>query len=163
MDLSGQAEPDDLLRWLAGEVARRSGMAPGSVDPRQSIASFALDSLATIELMHAIEQRLGATVEMETLFSEVSLADLAASLRQLQAEPQAMATAAEKVPETGDFPLSRAQLSLWFLHALAPESPAYNVPNAVRVRGDLDAAALLGALQTLVDRHPVLRTTVRDG
>jgi amino acid adenylation domain-containing protein len=155
-DPTDLAESDDLLRWLTGEVARRSGTAPGGVDPRQSIASFALDSLATIELMHAIEQRVGATVEMETLFSEVSLADLAASLRQRRSEPPAPALAAT---ETGDFPLSRAQLSLWFLHALAPESPAYNVPNAVRVRGDLDAAALLGALQTLVDRHPVLRTT----
>ncbi|HEV7508303.1 MAG TPA: amino acid adenylation domain-containing protein [Thermoanaerobaculia bacterium] len=156
VDLAEEIEPDDLVRWLAGEVARRSGAAPAGVDPRQSIASFALDSLATIELMHAIEQRVGASVDMETLFSEVSLADLAASLRQQRTEPAATVPA---TVEVGDFPLSRAQLSLWFLHALAPESPAYNVPNAVRVRGDLDAPALLGALQTLVDRHPVLRTT----
>ena len=154
-DLTNPTDSDDLLRWLAGEVARRSGVAPGSIDPRQSIASYALDSLATIELMHAIENRIGASVEMETLFSEMSLTDLAASLRGRQGEP----TTAIAVTESGDFPLSRAQMSLWFLHALAPESPAYNVPNAVRVRGDLDAAALLGALQTLVDRHPVLRTT----
>ncbi len=144
---------DDLVRWLAGEVARRSGVA--EVDPRQPIASHALDSLATIELLHAIERHTGATVEMETLFSEVSLADLAASLRPRQEEP----SAPSGVSAAGDFPLSRAQLSLWFLHALTPDSPAYNVPNAVRVRGTLDAAGLLGALQALVDRHPTLRTT----
>jgi amino acid adenylation domain-containing protein len=148
----------DLVRWLAGEVARRSGVA--AVDPRQPVASHALDSLATIELMHAIERHTGATVEMETLLSEVSLADLAASLRR-QEEPPPAATVLglSERSAAGDFRLSRAQLSLWFLHVLAPDSPAYNVPNAVRIRGALDPAGLLGALQALVDRHPVLRTT----
>jgi amino acid adenylation domain-containing protein len=151
--------PDDaseLVRWLADEVARRSGMPPGrAVDPRRPIASHALDSLATIELMHAIERHTGVAVEAETLFSEISLADLAAALRRRQEEPPATPAGAG----AGYFPLSRAQLSLWFLHALAPASPAYNVPNAVRIHGELDAAALLGALQALVDRHPALRTT----
>ncbi len=154
----GEETGDDLVHWLAAEVARRSGSA---VDPRQSIASHALDSLATIELMHAIERRAGVTVDIETLFSEVSLAALAATLEARRAETTAETShaAAADISDTGDFPLSRAQLSLWFLHALAPESPAYNVPNAVRVHGALDAESLLGALQALVERHPVLRTT----
>jgi amino acid adenylation domain-containing protein len=147
------------LQWLAAEVARRSGMPAGNVvDPQQSIASHALDSLATIELMHAIERRTGVTVDLETLFSEVSLADLAAALESRQQDTPAEPSSAPP-SGIGDFPLSRAQLSLWFLHALAPESPAYNVPNAVRVHGALDAEGLLAALQTLVERHPVLRTT----
>jgi amino acid adenylation domain-containing protein len=159
IDETAPGEDDDLVHWLATEVARRSGMPPGSaVDPRQSIASHALDSLATIELMHAIERRVGVTVDTETLFSEVSLADLAASLQGRQGGPP-VADALAGASDTGDFPLSRAQLSLWFLHALAPDSPAYNVPNAVRVHGEFDAASLLGALQALVDRHPALRTT----
>jgi amino acid adenylation domain-containing protein len=149
-------DADELVRWLASEVARRSGMPPGStVDPRQPIASHALDSLAAIELMHAIERRAGVTVEAETLFSEMSLADLVAALRRRQEESPAPPVGAD----AGYFQLSRAQLSLWFLHALAPESPAYNVPNAVRIRGQFDPAGLLGALQALVDRHPALRTT----
>jgi amino acid adenylation domain-containing protein len=156
-EAAGAAEmADELVRWLAAEVARRSGLPPGSaVDPRQPIASHALDSLAAIELMHAIERRTGVTVEAETLFSEVTLADLAAALRRRQEEPAAAQAGAGE----GYFRPSRAQQSLWLLHALAPESPAYNVPNAVRIHGELDPAALLGALQTLVDRHPALRTT----
>jgi amino acid adenylation domain-containing protein len=154
--VTGPDDAGELVSWLAGEVARRSGMPLGSaVDPRRPIASHALDSLATIELMHAIERRTGVVVEPETLFSEITLADLAADLRRRQEEPTAPAAGAD----AGYFPLSRAQLSLWFLHALAPESPAYNVPNAVRIRGELDPAALLGSLQALVERHPALRTT----
>jgi amino acid adenylation domain-containing protein len=149
--------PGGLVDWLAAEVARRSGLTSSEdVDPDRPIASHALDSLAAIELIHAIEQRTGTTVELETLFSEMSLADLAA---RLEGGPPAHAEEPAAVASTGDFPLSRGQMSLWFLHTLDPGSPAYNVPNAVRVRGELDAGGLLGAFAALVERHPVLRTT----
>ncbi|MCP3065739.1 amino acid adenylation domain-containing protein [Myxococcus sp. K38C18041901] len=36
---------------------------------------------------------------------------------------------------------------------------AYNIPEAVELRGALDVPALDGALRLLLDRHPVLRTT----
>jgi len=62
-------------------------------------------------------------------------------------------------------PLSYGQRSLWFLHRLAPGSPAYTITYAGRIRGDLDVSALERAAQELVDRHAILRTTyaVRDG
>ena len=56
-------------------------------------------------------------------------------------------------------PLSHGQQALWFLQQLAPESTAYHVARAVRIRSALDAPALRAALQTLVDRHASLRTT----
>jgi len=127
---------EELARWLAGEVARHAGLPEGAVDPRRPIARYALDSLAAIELAHAVEERTGVALDLDAIFSEASVADLVESLRRRQ--PPATGPAAEAAAEAGDVPLSHAQLSLWFLHALAPESPAYNVPNAVRVRGGLD-------------------------
>ncbi|TXH18571.1 MAG: amino acid adenylation domain-containing protein [Mycobacterium sp.] len=61
-------------------------------------------------------------------------------------------------------PLSYGQRSLWFLHNLAPASPAYTITYAGRITGDLDLPALERAAQALVDRHAILRTTyaVRD-
>ena len=55
--------------------------------------------------------------------------------------------------------LSPGQLALWFLHRLAPESAAYNVMTAVRMQPAADVPALRGALQALLDRHAILRTT----
>ncbi len=48
---------------------------------------------------------------------------------------------------------------MWFLWNLNPAGAEYGLPMAWSVNSALDVAALHGALQALVDRHPVLRTT----
>jgi len=57
------------------------------------------------------------------------------------------------------FPLSYAQERLWFLWRLDPESPYYNVPVAVEVRGELDLELVRDTLSWLAGRHESLRTT----
>src|SRR5262249_56698525 len=57
-----------------------------------------------------------------------------------------------------DLALSYAQERLWFLHQLAPESPYYNVPMALRLHGALDVEALERSLREIVRRHESLRT-----
>lgn len=57
------------------------------------------------------------------------------------------------------YPLSYNQQGIWFLYQLAPESTIYNVTFSARICSDLDIAALRGAFQALIDRHPSLRTT----
>jgi amino acid adenylation domain-containing protein len=72
----------------------------------------------------------------------------------------------EKAKQTASpFPLSYGQRALWFLHQLDPNSPAYNLMYAGRIRSTLDLPALRRTFQILVDRHPSLRTTytTRDG
>lgn len=58
-----------------------------------------------------------------------------------------------------EHPVSRGQQALWFLHEAAPDSPAYTIVFALRLRGALDRPALERALQRLVDRHQQLRTS----
>jgi amino acid adenylation domain-containing protein len=48
---------------------------------------------------------------------------------------------------------------MWFLHQLAPESPAYNIPVGIRLFGPLDKDAWAYSLNELVRRHESLRTT----
>ena len=45
-------------------------------------------------------------------------------------------------PKDGRLPLSFIQEQLWFLNQFNPESPAYNLPGAMRLEGPLDVAAL---------------------
>ncbi|WP_256345428.1 condensation domain-containing protein, partial [Pseudomonas sp. F1002] len=55
--------------------------------------------------------------------------------------------------------LSFAQERQWFLWQLDPESAAYHMPTALRLRGPLDIAALQQSFSALVARHESLRTT----
>lgn len=59
---------------------------------------------------------------------------------------------------TQQFPLSFAQQRLWFLDQLEPNSPFYNVPMAIRLRGALQLSAFEQTLNEIVRRHEVLRT-----
>ncbi|HSH82234.1 MAG TPA: condensation domain-containing protein, partial [Herpetosiphonaceae bacterium] len=56
-------------------------------------------------------------------------------------------------------PLSFAQQRLWFLAQLDTDSPQFTVAAGLRLRGILDVDALRRALETIVERHEVLRTT----
>jgi amino acid adenylation domain-containing protein len=61
--------------------------------------------------------------------------------------------------------LSFAQERLWFLSQLETDRSDYNVPVAFEIEGHLDASALEKALNAVVERHQILRTTYvsRDG
>ncbi|HVR97728.1 MAG TPA: amino acid adenylation domain-containing protein, partial [Thermoanaerobaculia bacterium] len=63
-----------------------------------------------------------------------------------------------RVPRDGFLPLSFAQERIWFLHQLEPGLTAYNLANAMRLRGALDRRALEGCLTRLEARHEALRT-----
>lgn len=62
-------------------------------------------------------------------------------------------------PRPDHLPLSFAQIRLWFLEQLDPESSAYLLPYAWKLQGNLDISALTNSLDQLLARHESLRTT----
>src|SRR5690348_12830857 len=58
------------------------------------------------------------------------------------------------------FPVSFAQQRLWFLDQLEPGQPTYNMPYAMWLDGPLDPGALQRAVDAMVARHAVLRTSI---
>lgn len=57
------------------------------------------------------------------------------------------------------FALSPGQEDLWFLHELAPQSPAYSMPFCIRLKSAVDCNRLERALRAILERHSVLRCT----
>ena len=88
--------------------------------------------------------------------------DRAERLRQaIRARKEARTGASDLVPRPAGEPalLGDAQRSLWFVHQLDPQSPAYSVASAFRLRGQLDPAKLQRAFDVVVARHRLLRCT----
>lgn len=54
---------------------------------------------------------------------------------------------------------SVAQRGVWFMQQMAPHPAAYHIASSLRITSPLDSACAEAALQRLVDRHAMLRTT----
>jgi len=126
-------------------------------------------SLLATQMMARLRAVLDVDLPLAALFERPTLAGFSAAVRAVrdgvergnsQAEPPI-----RRVPRTEDLPLSFGQERLWFLARLDPESVAYNIFQALRLRGPLDLPALDAAVRGVVCRHEILRTRFpeRDG
>ena len=61
--------------------------------------------------------------------------------------------------DNDSLPLSLSQQRLWFLAQMMEVDEGYHISVGFRVKGSLNSAALQGALDRIVVRHEVLRTT----
>ena len=72
--------------------------------------------------------------------------------------------AEEAIPRrdsTLPYPLSLAQQRVWFMEQLNPDVPVYNESESVRLTGELDVDAMERAMNAVIDRHDVLRSTIK--
>ena len=115
-------------------------------------------SLLAARLTSHLLADLGVDLPLRTVFDTPVLSDLALSIDQ---HPEwASAEAIPVAPRRDPIPMSFAQQRLWSLAQLGTVGSAYTTPMALRFTGHLDAAALRAALEDLVTRHEILRTTL---
>jgi putative pyridoxal-dependent aspartate 1-decarboxylase len=112
-------------------------------------------SLLATQVISKIRQSFSIELPLRCLFEYPTIAELA---HQLQSNASAEIPPMQPVSRGGDLPLSFAQQRLWFLAQLEPNSPAYNIPEALRLQGKLDIGVLTQTLEAIIQRHEVLRT-----
>ncbi|GAA2083757.1 hypothetical protein GCM10009801_44410 [Streptomyces albiaxialis] len=119
-------------------------------------------SLLAAQVISRVREVCGVELELSALLESPTLADLA----------ERVAAAGGRVAHEGgpsrvfegeltgrtDLPMSFGQQRLWFLGELTPGRPFYNVALGFRLRGPIDVPRLAAALDTVVERHAVLRT-----
>src|SRR5581483_11971464 len=113
-------------------------------------------SLMATQVVARLRQSLGVELPLRALFEAPTVAGLAARIPGTQAQIQGPIA---RVARDGGVPLSFAQQRLWFLDQFEPNNPLYNIPWALRVRGELKVAAIEASLNALIERHETLRTT----
>ena len=111
-------------------------------------------SLLATRLVSRVRTTLGVELAIRTLFEAPSVGQLSTRL----SEGTRKRTALERQARPERMPLSYAQQRLWFLDRLGETSTEYNMPGALRLRGELNREALEKAINRIVERHESLRT-----
>lgn len=117
-------------------------------------------SLLAAQVISRIRREVRVETSLRALFESPTVASLAQSLQNPNAEALLSLPAIESIERNGPTPLSFTQQQFWLLDQAGPNSSAYNVRTAVRIAGDLDAQKLQRALNAIVVRHEVLRTNI---
>jgi acyl-CoA synthetase (AMP-forming)/AMP-acid ligase II len=152
-------EAGAVADWLAARVANVLSIPIEQIDRNVPIGRHGLDSIAAVSLCHRIETAFGTLLTPATLF-EKDANGLAATIVADSAEPK-FEDAVASVEDGNPFPLTDGQKALWFLDMIAPDDPGRHIARALRIRSSVDYERLKSAFQALVDRHPMLRASVR--
>ena len=115
-------------------------------------------SLLATQVLSRIRDAFNVQLPLRSLFESPTIAALAERIEVATRDTEPDGPALVRVPRDRPLPLSFPQQRLWFLSELDPDSPSYNITNAIRLSGPLDQTALRKALGTIVDRHESLRT-----
>ncbi len=120
-------------------------------------------SLTALQIVATVRDVFTLELPLKTLFEARTLEALAARIDAAQLAghhtprlPSIIAAAHHDAT-----PLSFSQERMWLIQSLTPNTTAYNMVSVLRIAGRLDTAALLRALDELVRRHDILRTTIR--
>jgi acyl carrier protein len=117
-------------------------------------------SLLATRVVSRLRSALQVEVTLPMLFDAPTVAGLALQVERVQREQQGLvAPPMVAVPRNGRLPLSFAQQRLWFMDQLYPEASIYNGTSAIRLHGVLEREVLQKAVNQIVERHEVLRTS----
>ncbi|MCP4212915.1 MAG: non-ribosomal peptide synthetase, partial [Halieaceae bacterium] len=120
-------------------------------------------SLLAAAVVARLRDELGIELSLRQLFEAPTVGQLVQLVDGEGVASRSQVPALVASTKSGSVPQSYAQQRLWYLDQLEPNTAVYNMPAALRLRGELDVDALRQALNEIVRRHEVLRTTLVAG
>ncbi|HVI72968.1 MAG TPA: condensation domain-containing protein, partial [Pyrinomonadaceae bacterium] len=117
-------------------------------------------SLLATQLVSRVREVFEIEISLRSLFEQATLGEFAQKIEDQRRSGDGLEGGViVPIARGGELPLSFAQQRLWFLDQLEPGTIAYNMPMAVRLVGPLQIDALERALNEVIRRHEVLRTS----
>lgn len=143
--------------YLVETVARVLRRTSASVKLDLTLVQLGLDSLSAVELKNTVHDELSVSIPFSSLLGTERLSDLAGIVFDALAQPS---TAQLPLVDTDllSHPLTYGQRALWYLHQLAPDSPAYNISGVFALGSGTDVPALRRSCELLVQSHACLRS-----
>jgi amino acid adenylation domain-containing protein len=141
--------------WLAEVWSEVLGVE--RIGAQDSFFDLGGHSLRAVQVITRVRDTLGVELPLSALFDAPTVAALAE--RVAAAERTDGLPPIVRVPRDGPIPLSLPQEAIWYFQELAPGMKSYNFQAEFRLRGALDADALRWALDEIVRRHEIFRTT----
>lgn len=157
----GREEAYELLEgYFLEHISQLLGVETQELHAQQTLGYFGLDSLKMAQLKNCIDVDFEIDLPISSFFLDSELSVLIAEtldlIHQGSGLPKGPALI-RREQQTLDEPLSFNQEQLWFLDQLQPGSSLYTIPVAFLLQGELDVSALERGIQTLVQRHEMLR------
>ncbi|MDD5273922.1 MAG: beta-ketoacyl synthase N-terminal-like domain-containing protein, partial [Methylovulum sp.] len=140
---------DDMSQFLANALAQVLKLDKSQIKPHSAFYELGADSIALLELIRDVEERLGLPITRSDLVYYPTLEALAGYLVSLARPPLQSA-------------LSEGQQGLWLLQKYQPDMGAYNVPMAFRIKQLFVLAAFKQALVWVRQQYPILGTVIRE-
>jgi amino acid adenylation domain-containing protein len=145
---------EEMLAAVWSEVLDRE-----RIGSDESFFELGGHSLLAMRTLSRVRTTLGVDLPLRVLFEAPTIQALARRIEEVKRTGMDRgAPPLRPVPRDGHLPLSFAQERMWLMDRLVPDSPIYNVPDVLRLRGPLRLDVLQRCLQTMVDRHESLRT-----
>ncbi len=119
-------------------------------------------SLLATRVLARLRTSFSIDLPLRTIFEKPRLSEFAGAVDALVAitgrGSKAGSSGLAKRNHTGRTPLSHAQNRQWALAQLEPDSPLYNIPFALKIRGPLDFEILSHALELTAQKQDILRS-----
>jgi tyrocidine synthetase-3 len=151
MEIAGARDEEEAeLVGIWEEVLERRG-----IGVRDNFFEIGGHSLLAMQLLTLLHRRLGVRPGLRELFVHATIAEQAELVRESRRQEYV------PIPRAGErsgYALSSAQKRLYVLQELDRSSVAYNMPMAVRMRGEVKREKVEEVMRRLMGRHSILRT-----
>lgn len=175
--VAGRGPASDAERLVAEAFAEViPGVSQDDLDVVTSLFDLGGNSLSATRIAARLGSATGTRVSVATVFAHPTVEGLAAAIggapvparlaaaaadgASAGARPEPQSPAPSDAEEAAE--LLPAQHQMWVRNRVSPDG-SYHIPLALHLRGDVDVAAVRGALGDVVARHTPLRTVYRSG